>query len=96
MEYRFGNSKKIKEQGFTDELICPNCGKKVEMSVFSNFEGRLDASFPFIKTGNVFILVCPECTSIYTVDEDKGKLFNKGEKLAIGVFDLKEPEKYES
>lgn len=96
MDYRFGNSNKVNEQGTTNELICPKCGKKVEMSVFTNSEGKLDASFPFFKSGNVFILVCPECASVYTVDRDKGELFKKGEKLAIGDFDLKEPEKFEA
>ena len=95
MEYRFGNSKKVYEQGRTSELTCPKCNKKVEMSVFSNFEGRLDASFPFFKKGNVYILICPECSSVFTVDEEKAKVFKKGEKLAIGNFDLKEPEKFE-
>lgn len=95
MKYRFGNSAKINDQGLTSELTCPDCGKKVEMTVFTNSEGRLDSVFPFFKTGNIYILVCPNCASVYTVDEDKGKVFKKGEKLAIGDFDLKEPEKFE-
>ena len=96
MEYRFGNSIKVNEQGLTEELTCPHCEKKVSFSVFSNAEGKLDASFPFFKSGNVYVLICPECASVYTVDSDKGKLFTKGEKLAIGNFDLKEPEKFEA
>ena len=95
MKYKFGNSKKVIEIGSTNALTCPECGKKVELSIFSNFEGRLKADFPFLDTGNVYILVCPECASIFTVDEEKGKLFKKGEKLAIGDFDLKAPTKYE-
>lgn len=95
MEYRFGNSLKVNEQGQTEELTCPKCNNKVKFSVFSNSEGRLDSNFPFYKTGNVYILVCPECSSVFTVDEAKGKTFKKGEKLAIGNFDLKEPEKFE-
>ena len=95
MEYKFGNSKKVYEQGKTALLTCPKCDKKVEFSVFSNFEGRLDTSFPFIKAGNVYILVCPQCSSIYTVDEEKGRALKRGEMFAIGNFDLKEPEKFE-
>ncbi len=95
MEYKFGNSLKVFEQGQTNELTCPNCNKKVEMAVYSNPEGRLDSKFPFYKKGDVYILICPECATVYTVDEDKAKLFKKGEKLAIGDFDLKEPKKFE-
>ena len=95
MEYRFGNSLKVKEQGLTSALSCPVCNKEVEMSVFSNADGRLDSNFPFYKSKNVYILVCPECSSVFTVDEEKGRVFKKGEKLAIGNYDLKEPEKFE-
>ena len=95
MEYRFGNSKKVIENGETTELVCPNCNKNVCFGVFSNAEGRLDSKFPFYKKGDVFILVCPECSSVFTVDEEKAKTFKKGEKLAIGNFDLKEPKKFE-
>jgi len=95
MEYRFGNSKKVKELGLTCDLTCPKCTKKVNFSVFSNSESRLNADFPFVKSGNVYILVCPECSSVFTVDENKAKTFKKGEKLAIGNFDLKEPKAFE-
>ena len=95
MEYRFGNSLKVFEVGQSEKLTCPNCNKKVSFGIFSNNETRLDANFPFFKSGDVFILVCPECSSVFTVDEEKAKLFKKGEKLAIGNFDLKEPKKFE-
>jgi transcription elongation factor Elf1 len=95
MKYKFGNSIKVKENGLTNELTCPNCNKKVQLSVFSNPDSRLKASFPFYEKGNAFILVCPQCSSVFSVDKENGKLFIKGKKLAIGDFDLKEPEKYE-
>ena len=96
MEYRFGNSKKVHSIGETNELTCPNCSKRVKFSVFSNFELRLAADFPFFDSGNVYVLVCPKCAGIFTVESEKGKLFKKGEKLAIGDFDLKEPKKFEA
>ena len=95
MEYRFGNSPKVLEQGSTNSLTCPKCGKKVEFAVISNNETKLDSKLPFFKSRDVFMLICPCCSSVFTVDSEKGKLFKKGEKLAIGDFDLKEPEKYE-
>ncbi len=94
MEYRLGTGKKIKSKGDTLPLVCPECGKKVSFGVFSNIENRLDSSFPFINTQNVYFLICPECASVYTVDESKGKVFEKGEKLAIGNFDFKQLKKF--
>lgn len=90
MEYRLGNSKKIHSQGETTELVCPKCDSKTSMTVFTNSETRMSAQFPLVKTGNVFFLVCPKCSAVFGVDESKGKTFKKGEKLAIGNFDLKE------
>ncbi len=95
MEYRLGNNKKIKSVGETTELTCPTCGKKVNMSVFSNGELRLSAEFPIVSSGTVYFLICPSCSSVYGVDEDKGNTFKKGEKLAIGDYDLKELKAFE-
>ena len=89
MEYRLGTGLKIKDKGETVSLVCPKCKKAVNFHMFSNIENRLDAKFPFIKSSNVYFLICPNCASVYTVDEVKGKNFDKGEKLSIGNFDLK-------
>jgi len=95
MEYRLGNSKKLYSTGETEVITCPNCDKKVKMSVFQNFEFRLKADFPLFDTGNVFCLVCPECAAVFGVNEAQAKVFKKGEKLAIGNFDLKELERFD-
>ncbi len=94
MEYRLGTGLKIKSTGETLPLYCPKCGKKVSFGVFSNIENRLSPSFPFVNSKDVYFLVCPECASIFTVDESKGKTFAKGEKLAIGNFDFKTLKKF--
>ncbi|MBR3149588.1 MAG: hypothetical protein IKF64_05395 [Eubacterium sp.] len=96
MEYRLGNYKKIKSSGDTVELICPKCNEKVNMGVFSNGETRLTSELPFFTNGEVYFLVCPSCANVFGVDETKGKTFKKGEKLAIGNFDLKELDKFEA
>ncbi len=95
MEYRIGNNKKIKATGETTELICPECNKKVIMSVYSNGKATLKADFPFFESEDVYFLVCPACASVFGVDEIKGKNFKKGEKLSIGNFDLNELKKFE-
>lgn len=94
MEYRLGTSLRIKEKGETVELQCPHCNKKVKFGVFSNMDTRLISEFPLIDSTRIYFLVCPKCASIYTVDENKGDEFTKGEKLAIGNFDLKTLKKF--
>ena len=80
----------------TVELVCPNCHNKVNFGVFSNFERRLAVKPTLLDTQTVYFLVCPECASVYTVEEARGKAFQKGEKLSIGNFDLKSLKKFKS
>ncbi len=96
MKYRLGNGKKIKEVGETLELVCPECRKKVNFSVFSNDEKTIVPEFPLIKSGTVFFLVCPNCSKVYGVEESTGKNFKKGEMLAIGNYSLKELTEFEA
>lgn len=95
MEYRLGNSKKIKEHGETTEIECPKCKSRVKFSVYTNFEARLTAELPLVKTGNVYFLVCSKCAAVFGVDADKGKTFEKGQPLAILTGDLKELKEFE-
>lgn len=89
MEYRLGTALKIKDSGETLSLACPKCGDKVNFHVFSNAETRLDASFPFMNMGKVYFLICPKCAGIFTVEQSKGKSFDKGLKTSILDLDLK-------
>lgn len=95
MKYRLGNSDKIYSHGETSELVCPKCNCKAKFSVFTNFEVRLIAKLPLLKTGNVYFAVCPNCSSVFGIDSDNGKTFKKGEPLAVGNFDLHQLEKFD-
>lgn len=91
MEYKkLGNSKKLFNAGTTTKITCPKCNEKVEMSVFKNRDTRLTAKIPLIDSKNVYLVVCPSCASMFGVSNDNAKQLEKGEKLAIGDFDLKE------
>ncbi len=92
MEYKkLGNAKRLFSVGETVELVCPKCNEKVNMSIFKNRDSRLNANAPLLlESKNVYMLVCPNCASIFGVDNKKGDNFAKGEKLSIGNFDIKE------
>ncbi|MGN0522212.1 MAG: hypothetical protein ACI4IQ_06200 [Eubacterium sp.] len=96
MEYRLGNSRRVKSRGETTELVCPNCSNKVKFGVFSNFERRLAPKITLIDCNTVYFLVCPECASVFTVDESKGDNFKNGDKLSIGNFDFKDLKEFKS
>ena len=80
-------------------VICPDCGH--EISEYANM--CPNCGFPlqkFLKENNFTniqgVLVCPKCASVYTVEEARGKAFQKGEKLSIGNFDLKSLKEFKS
>ncbi|MBQ9229460.1 MAG: hypothetical protein IJ168_11620 [Eubacterium sp.] len=89
MEYRLGNAKKIKSLGETEQLTCPKCQSKVALSVFANGELTLIPTFPLVQSGKVYFAVCPACAAVFQIETRAGKTFAKGERLAIGNFDLK-------
>lgn len=96
MEYkRLGNSKKLKQAGLTAKITCPSCKDEVEMSVFKNRNTRAIAKLPLVESKDVYMLVCPHCASMFGVTNAQGKALEKGEKLSIGNFDLKELETIE-
>lgn len=78
------------------QLFCPECKNKVNFGVFSNFERRLAVKPTLLDCQTVYFLVCPECASVFTVEEARGKAFQKGEKLSIGNFDLKPLKEFKS
>lgn len=88
MEYKLGNSLRVKAKGETDMLICPKCKKETSLGVFSNGEMRLAPKITLFDISTVYFLVCPECASVFTVDESKGKAFKQGDKTAIKAEDL--------
>lgn len=90
MEYRLGNSLRVKSRGNTEKITCPNCKKDVEFGVFSNFERKLAVKPTLLDLNTVYFLICPECASIYTIDTVTGDLFAKGRKTAIDAWDLTE------
>ena len=53
MEYRLGNSLRVKSRGETVELTCPHCNKDVKFGVFSNFERRLAPKITLLDCNTV-------------------------------------------
>ena len=96
MEFRLGNSRWVHQRGETVSIVCPECKNKVNFGVFSNFERHLAVKATLLDCKNVYFLVCPECASVFTVEEARGKAFQKGVKLSIGNFDLKPLKEFKS
>lgn len=90
MEYKIGNSRRVKSRGNTYLLNCPHCSKLVEFGVFSNYKRELVPWLPLIDCNTVYFLICPNCASVFTVDENVGDDFKSGNREDISEKDLKE------
>lgn len=88
MEYRLGNSKRIKSRGDTKPILCPKCGRTVSFGVFSNFERHLAANIKLFDLNTVYFLICPACAGIFSIDEEKGTAFKDGATDAVNTDDL--------
>lgn len=85
MEYKLGNSLRVKSKGKTNPICCPKCNTEVSFGVFSNFERRLAAKPTLLDLNTVYFLVCPNCAGVFTVDESIGESFIKGNEEAINA-----------
>ncbi len=90
MEYKLGNSLRVKSRGKTNPICCPKCNTEVSFGVFSNFERRLAVKPTLMDLNTVYFLVCPNCAGIFTVDESIGESFAKGNENAVSSVDLTE------
>lgn len=77
MEYRLGNSRKIKVKDRELKLVCPECKQEVSFGIFSNLERKLVLKPNLLDLNNIYFLVCPNCAAIYTVEEEIGNEFVK-------------------
>ena len=89
MEYRLGNSNKIKSKGETLSICCPKCKTRGNFGIFSNFERRLAPTPLLLDLNTVYFAICPNCAGIFAVEEDAAKMFLDGNNEAISSDDLK-------
>lgn len=87
MQYKAGNSKYVRLNGESEEIICPNCGEKVHFGIFSNSEIDLIPEFPLFDAKIIYFAVCPNCASVFKIRNGAGSGF-KDNKLSIGNFDF--------
>ena len=66
-------SDKMKENGTTELLVCPQCNEMVSMEIFrsSTGIGLLGMSFYDFKVE--YITLCPNCGAMFSVDKDAVK-----------------------
>ena len=61
---------KIKPTGSSPAIACPACRQAVKMRIFNSFE--------LFKVMEIPVRVCPQCASVFELEENAAKAFENG------------------
>lgn len=78
-----------KDNGSSNEVVCPKCAKAVCMRLFESTDYSLAASF-IGKDRNTYFAVCPECAAVFGVNENYIEEKQKGTACFMTESDLKD------
>lgn len=81
------NSCTFKDNGKTNEIICPVCGKNVEIRLFENVNS-LPISKLLDKERTESFALCPMCASMFKVNENYINERKNGTTCLITASDL--------
>ena len=85
-----GVSEGSKEFDFTQNVICPNCGRYGRYMVFMTYTVLSLFFIPCFKWNRQYFVRMSCCGKIYRLDPEVGKRIAKGEEVQIMPEDLEE------
>ena len=68
---------KIQEFGLTESIKCPRCGKDVYMKLLKATNGLGVFNVSLVNLNIDLFAICPECNSMFTVDDSIAKRAGK-------------------
>lgn len=76
-----------KDEGNTDNVVCPVCNEEVSMRLFSTKDHTAVALIKG-EDKNISIAVCPNCASVFSVNKNYLKEKNSGTTVFFTENDL--------
>ena len=86
----FGIDNKEKEIKILNNFCCKNCNESSEAKLIKTYSFFHFFFLPLFKWNEKYYVICNGCNSIFNIDKEKGKAIERGEKLEISYWDLKE------
>ncbi len=77
-----------RDDGFSESIACPECGKEVCLKLFTTIDKTAVAKLSG-KDKNLYIAVCPNCSTVYSVNKNYINEKNAGTFVTITKEDLK-------
>lgn len=82
------NKMYAKDEGESEGILCPECGKAVCMRLFSSVDVSPVTLFKQID-GSMSIAVCPECAAVFDLSKNYLKEKTAGTTVFLTENDLK-------
>ena len=88
MAIRTINKLSSRDDGFSENIVCPVCGKNVSMKLFTTIDSGLVAKIAK-DDKDLSIAVCPYCSTVYSVNKKYINEKNSGTFVTLTKEDLK-------
>ncbi len=91
MAIKTGEKLITKNHGKSNLVVCPDCGKEVNFSLFENID--LSSVALFLKKKSGCFAVCPQCAGVFGVNENFIHEKERGTACAMTQSDLEKLKK---
>lgn len=82
------NKLNTRDEGFSENILCPVCAKNVSMRLFSTIDTTVFARISK-EDKDLSIAVCPACSTVYSVNKNYMNEKRNGTFVTITKEDLK-------
>ena len=82
------NKLSSRDDGFSENIICPVCKKNVSMKLFTTIDSSIIAKLSK-EDKDLSIAVCPYCSTVYSVNKNYINEKNSGTFVTMTEEDLK-------
>ncbi len=82
------NRLSTRDDGFSESIRCPICEKEVSMRLFSTIDYTVFAAISK-EDKNLSIAVCPNCSTVFSLNKNYINERNSGTFVTITAEDLK-------
>lgn len=82
------NKLSSRDDGFSESISCPVCNKEVCLRLFTTLDTTIFAKLSG-KDKNLYLAVCPNCSTVFSVNKNYINEKNAGTFVTITKEDLK-------
>lgn len=86
----FGVDNKEKEIKVLNNFCCKKCSEASEAKLIKIYSFFHFFFIPLFKWNEKYYVICKRCNFIFSIDKEKGRKIEVGEKIDVSYWDLRE------